>query len=84
MSLSKISPVIYTTNTTSYCTDEILNCFSHHNRSLDDRLKFTKVKAAMQKLYFLFFNQDHTNNSTKVMAEGCKFRVAAPKLAQYI
>lgn len=34
--------------------DEILNCFSHRNKSLDDRLKFTKVKKAMQKLVFCF------------------------------
>jgi len=30
------------------------------------------------------FNQEHTNNSTEVMAEGCKFRVAAYKIAQLI
>lgn len=62
--------------------NEILKCCCHHNRCLDDSLKFTKVNA-MQKLFF-FFNQEHTTTNTEVMAEGCIFRVAAYKLAQYI
>lgn len=61
--------------------NEILKCCCYHNRCLDN-LKFTKVNA-MQKSFF-FFYQEETKNSTKVAAEGCKFRVAAYKLAQHI
>lgn len=61
--------------------NEILKRCCYHNRYLDMSLKFTKVNA-MQKLGF--FYQEETNNSTKVVAEGCKFRVEAYKLAQHI
>lgn len=39
----------------------------------------------MKKALFvcLFLNQEYTNNSTKMMAENHKFKVAAYKLAQY-
>lgn len=61
--------------------NEILKCCCYHKRCLDNSSKFTKVNA-IQNLFF--FNQEETNNSTKVVAEGCKFREAAYKLAQHI